>query len=222
MIPIAVTPDNYVEAEIDITFTSIVKDAKYVNSLQDQIVITLPKGVTAKEYKPREWDQESLEALRAKYQEEAKALPNLNAISGAHGTIAPHMQRHGVSVALGLQPPEHAMYVYRDYGLKGSECYVATHLHQPGLQGKGLFLVHHVRRGQVHSRREVDAEQSRDQGQPGWDIHDLLRTGKRLRQTGDWLNTPGNNWYLGIRIYRPVDSILKNGYEPAKPTLVKR
>jgi hypothetical protein len=102
-------------------------DVKYVNTLQDQIVVTLPKGVTAKEYQPRDWDTASLEALRAKYQEEAKKLPNLNATSGAHGTIDPPLQRLGVAVALGLQPPEHAVYIYRDYGFKGNECYQATY-----------------------------------------------------------------------------------------------
>jgi hypothetical protein len=71
--------------------------------------------------------QACFEALRAQYQEEAKALPNLNETPGAHGTIDPHMQRPGAAVALGLLPPEPAVYIYRDYGLKGSECYQATY-----------------------------------------------------------------------------------------------
>ena len=74
------------------------EDVKYVNSLQDQIVVKLPEGQTPKEFKARDWDIKSLDALRAKYQEEAKALPNLNATSGARGTIDPHMQRLGVAV----------------------------------------------------------------------------------------------------------------------------
>ena len=36
------------------------------------------------------------------------------------------MQRLGVSVELGLLPPQDAMFVYRDCGLRGSECYQAT------------------------------------------------------------------------------------------------
>lgn len=71
------------------------EDVNYVNSLQDQIAVKLPEGQTPKEFKARDWDIKSLDALRAKYQEEAKALPNLNATSGARGTIDPHHAKAG-------------------------------------------------------------------------------------------------------------------------------
>jgi hypothetical protein len=100
---------------------------KYVNSLQGQIVVKLPDGQAPKEFKARDWDIKSLDALRAQYQEEAKTLPNLNATSGARGTIDPHLQRLGVAVALGLLPPQHAVYIYRDFGLSGDRCYEATY-----------------------------------------------------------------------------------------------
>lgn len=167
-------------------------EVKYVNFLQHQIVVTLPKGITAREYQPREWDQQSLTALRAAYQQEASALPNLKGTSGAHGTLDPHVQRLDVSVAFGLQLPEHAMYIYRDYGLKGNECYMATYT-SPGFRDKSFFSF-----TIYYGPESVCGKQA------------------------NWLNTPGDNWYLGIRIYRPVDEILKNGYEPGRPTLVKR
>lgn len=34
------------------------------------------------------------------------------------------------------------------------------------------------------------------------------------------LPTPGDNWYLGMRIYRPVDAVINGEYNPPVPTLV--
>ncbi len=84
-------------------------DIAYVNSLQDKIVVSLPDGVEAKECQHTKWDMESLKTLRATYQEQAKQLPNFNETSGARGTIDPQLQRLGVSVALGLLPPQDAV-----------------------------------------------------------------------------------------------------------------
>jgi hypothetical protein len=36
------------------------------------------------------------------------------------------------------------------------------------------------------------------------------------------LNTPGDNWYLGLRVYRPVQEIIDGKYEMPVPTLVKK
>jgi hypothetical protein len=36
------------------------------------------------------------------------------------------------------------------------------------------------------------------------------------------LNTPGDNWYLGMRVYRPVEAIINGDYQMPVPTLVKR
>ncbi|MNT37354.1 hypothetical protein D3C72_1734890 [compost metagenome] len=36
------------------------------------------------------------------------------------------------------------------------------------------------------------------------------------------LDTPGDNWYLGVRIYRPVEAVIKGEYEPPVPALSKR
>lgn len=196
-------------------------DVKYVNSLQDQIVVTLPPGVTAKDYVPGDWDMKSLEAVRAKYQEEAKALPNLNGTSGAHGTIDPHMQRLGVSVALGLLPPEHAMYLYRDYGLKGSECYRATYT-KPGIREKGFFSF-----TMYGSDKYIHDEKSTLNNRVIKDNPDGTFTmyygpESACGDVPNRLNTPGDNWYLGMRIYRAVDAIVKNGYEMPTPTLVKQ
>ncbi|MBR0693719.1 DUF1214 domain-containing protein [Bradyrhizobium lablabi] len=197
------------------------EDVKYVNSLQDQIVVKLPPGAVAKDYKPRDWDMPSLEALRAKYREEAKALPNLNETSGAHGTLDPHKQRLGVSVALGLQPPQHAMYIYRDYGLKGSECYRATYS-KPGFNDKGFFsFTMYGADKYIHSERStLNNHVITSNPDDTFTIH--YGPQSACGDVPNRLDAPGDNWYLGVRIYRPVDGIIKDGYAMPVPQLVKR
>ena len=193
-------------------------DIKYVNTLQDQIVVTLPPGIAAKQYTFPDWDRRSLDELRAKYQEEAKSLPNLNATSGARGTVDPQMQRLGVAVALGLLPPEHAVYVYRDYGLSGSECYKATYK-KPEFGDKGFFSF-----TMYGADKYIHDEQSNlnnrvikynDDGT----FTMYYGSEKACGNQPNLLNTPGDNWYLGLRIYRPADEIVKNGFDLPKPIL---
>ncbi len=196
-------------------------DVNYVNTLQDQIVVTFPKGTTPKEFKPRDWDLKSLETLRAKYQEEAKALPNLNATSGARGTLDPHMQRLGVSVALGLLPPQHAVYIYRDFGLSGAQCYEATYT-QPVFNKGGFFsLTMYGADKYIKSEKSTLNNRVIKYNKDGsFTMHygSENACGKVLNR----LSTPGDNWYLGMRIYRPGDSIIKGDYKTPVPTLVKR
>jgi hypothetical protein len=197
------------------------EDVKYVNSLQDQIIVKLPAGTVAKEYKPRDWDMPSLEALRAKYQQEAKALPNLNETSGAHRAIDPHKQRLGVSVALGLQPPQHAMYIYRDYGLKGSECYRATYA-KPGFNDKGFFsFTMYGADKYIHSERStLNNRVIKSNPDDTFTLH--YGPQSACGDVANRLDTPGDNWYLGVRIYRPVDAVIKNGFTMPVPEQVKR
>lgn len=196
-------------------------DVKYVNSLQDQIIVKLPKGAKAKEYKPRDWDKSSLEALRTQYKTEAKKLPNLNATSGAHGTLDLNIQRLGVSVALGLQPPEHAVYIYRDYGLKGSECYRATYA-TPGFREKGFFSL-----TMYGSDKYIHDENSTLNNRvikynPDGKFTIYYGPESACGKVANRLNTPGDNWYLGMRVYRPVQEIIDGKYEMPVPALVKK
>lgn len=197
------------------------EDVKYVNSLQDQIVVTLPPGIAAKDYKTRDWDMPSLEVLRAKYQEEAKALPNLNDTSGAHGAIDPHKQRLGVSVALGLLPPEHAVYIYRDYGLKGSECYQATYA-KPGFNKRGFFsFTMYGSDKYIHSELSTLNNRVIKYNPDGtFTLH--YGPQSACGDVANRLDTPGDNWYLGVRVYRPVEAIIKSEYVIPTPALVER
>ncbi len=196
------------------------EDVQYVNSLQDQIVVALPQGIAAKDYKPVDWNMTSLEALRAKYQEEAKKLPNLNGTSGAHGTLDPQMQRLGVSVALGLLPPEHAMYVYRDYKLKGGECYSATYK-KPGFREKGFFSITMYGEDKYIHDEHSTLNNRVLKYNPDDTFTVYYGPESACGKVENRLNTPGDNWYWGMRIYRPVESVLKGEYDFPAPAPVK-
>jgi hypothetical protein len=192
------------------------KDVKYVNILQDQIVVTLPEGVEAKAYQPRNWDMDSLEALRAEYQKEAKKLPNLSGASGAHGTLDPHIQRLGVSVALGLLPPDAAVYIYRDFGLKGDQCYQATYT-PPGFGDRGFFsFTMYGADKYIHAE---DATLNNRDIQYNPDGTFTLHFGPEslCGQVPNRLDTPGDNWYLGLRVYRPTQEVIDGKYEMPVP-----
>jgi hypothetical protein len=197
------------------------EDVRYVNTLQDQIVVTPPKGTEIKAYRPREWDGPSLESLRARYRKEARTLPNLNDTSGAHGTIDPHKQRLGVSVALGLLPPQHAVYIYRDYGLKGGECYRATYA-RPDFSDRGFFsFTMYGADKYIHSERSTLNDRVIKYDPDGtFTLHygPLSACG----EVANRLDTPGDNWYLGVRVYRPAESIIRGEYAMPIPTPVKR
>ena len=196
-------------------------DIEYVRELQDQIVVALPGGVKPKEYVPRDWDKKSLEALRAKYREEAKKLPNLNATSGAHGEVDPHLLRLGVSVAMGLLPPEDAVYLWRDYGLKGGECYSATYT-KPGFKDKGFYSFTMYGSDRYLHDEEATLNNSTIKDDPGGTFTIYYGSESACGKVANRLGTPGDDWYLGMRIYRPVQAVIDGKYDIPVPTLVKK
>jgi hypothetical protein len=54
------------------------EDMKYTDTLQQQVVITHPKGTRFKEFEPQQWDLESFEVMRAQFKYEGKLQPHLN------------------------------------------------------------------------------------------------------------------------------------------------
>ena len=197
------------------------EDVKYVNSLQDQIVVTLPEGVKPKDFVPGDWDMASLDALRKKYQEDAKALPNLNATSGARGTIDPAMQRLGVAVALGLLPPQDAVYIYRDYGLKGDQCYTATY-QKPPFNDKGFFsFTMYGSDKYLHDEKSNLNNRVITYNSDG-SFTMYYGSEQACGPVANRLNTPGDNWYLGMRIYRPGQSVIDGKYVMPTPVLVSK
>lgn len=196
-------------------------DVKYVNSLQDAVIVEWPAGVKPRAYVPRQWDAASLDKVRASYQEKAKALPDLNGTSGAHGTLDPEKQKMGVSVALGLLPPEHAMYLYRDYRLKGDRCYAATY-RRPPIRERGFFsFTMYGEDKYIHDPRSTLNDRMLKLNPDGETF--TIHYGPEAACGGalNWLEAPGDNWFLAMRIYRADPEVLKNGYDMPVPVEVK-
>ncbi len=197
------------------------EDIKYVNRLQDQIKVTYPEGTKVKEYQPRNWDMKELEAIRAEYQVKAAELPNFNETSGAHGTIDPEKQKMGVAVALGLLPPKDAMYLYRDYGLAKDICYTATY-EEPGFNNLGFFSF--TMYGADKYLHEGVSNLNDRTIQRNNDGTFTLYFGSKdtCGDVPNLLDTPSDNWYLGMRVYRAKDDVLDGSYQLPKPKAVSK
>lgn len=194
-------------------------DTKNVKALQDGIKVSWPAGTTAKAYKVADWDQASLKSLRTQYQKEAAKLPNFNDAAGAHGEVKPDMLRLSASVALGLLPAKDAVYIYRDYGLKGDQCYQATYAKPEFLEG-GFFSF-----TMYGADKYLKSENSNLNNRAMHFNEDgtvTVRFGPKEKcgEFANWLPTPGDNWYLGMRIYRPGKSVVSGQYTVPQPTVV--
>lgn len=196
------------------------QDINYVHQLQDGIKVTWPEGTKVKEFKSGDWDQTSLKALRKQYQAEAAKLTNLNETSGARGKVDPAKLNLGASVALGLLPPQDAVYIYRDFGLSGDKCYKATYdkpdfkpggFHSFTMYGADKYL--HSENSHLDNRT-IKADK---------DGKITLSYGPKALcgNVENWLPTPGDNWYLGMRIYRPGESVINGTYTVPTPVAVK-
>ncbi len=195
-------------------------DIKYVNRLQDQIKVTFPKGVKVKEYQPRSWDLESLNKIRAQYQAKAAKLPNLNETSGAHGTLDPEKQKMGVSVGLGLLPPQDAMYINRSYGLSKNVCYKATY-DEPGYNDLGFFsFTMYGEDKYLHEGINNLNDRTIKKNEDG--TFTLYFGSKELcGDVDNLLDTPSDNWNLVVRVYLPKEDVIDGTYKLPIPVSVK-
>ncbi|MFT4271916.1 MAG: DUF1214 domain-containing protein [Pantoea sp.] len=195
-------------------------DINYVHQLQDKISVNWPTGTKVKEYKRVDWDQKSLMALRHKYEKEAAKLPNLNETSGARGKVDPLKLNLGASVALGLLPPEHAVYIYRDFGLSGNKCYKATY-NKPDFKPGGFFsFTMYGADKYLHSENSHLSNRDIKMDKDG---KFTIYYGPKAQcgNVENWLPTPGDNWYLGMRIYRPGESVIDGTYTVPTPVEIK-
>ncbi len=195
-------------------------DIKYVNALQDQIKVTYPQGTQVKEYRPRTWNTAEVDELRAEYQAKAAKLDNLNDTSGAHGTLDPEKQKMGVAVALGLLPPEDAMYLYRDYGLSKDICYSATY-NKPGFDQPGFFSFT-MYGADKYLHEGVSNLNDRTIKYNADDTFTLYFGSQQVcGDVDNRLDTPSDNWYLGMRIYRAQPQVVSGEYQLPTPTPVQ-
>ncbi len=196
-------------------------DIKYVNTLQDQIKVIFPKGVKVKQYQPRNWDMASVDTIRSEYQIKAAELPNFNETSGAHGSLDPEKQKMGVAVALGLLPPQDAMYLYRDYGLAKDVCYSTTYK-EPGFNKLGFFsFTMYGADKYLHEGVSNLNDRTIKRNEDG--TFTLYFGSKEV--CGDVVNrldTPSDNWYLGMRVYRAKEDVINGTYQLPVPKAVSK
>ena len=194
-------------------------DTQNVKTLQDGIKVNWPKGTVPKEYKIVDWDEASRMTLRSEYQKEAAKLTNFNDTSGARGVIKPEMLRLSASVALGLLPAKDAVYLYRDYGLSGDKCYKATYAKPEFLDG-GFFSF--TMYGADKYLKSEDSNLNNRAIHFNEDGTFTVHYGPKEKcgEVANWLPTPGDNWYLGMRIYRPGESVISGKYTIPEPTAV--
>lgn len=113
------------------------------------------------------------------------------------------------------------MYIYRDFGLSGDQCYDATYT-KPEFRDGGFFsFTMYGSDKYIHSEQctlnnrvikyRPDGTFTMHYGGKNCAHHD----------TPNRLLTPGDNWYLGMRIYRPVDAVINGDYKLPVPTLIK-
>lgn len=106
------------------------KDIKLANSYQDEFQVEfLDPSYQPEIFKASEWDKETFDKLHERYQKQAGELGIVGTMSDlqANDIVTQEARNRGVSVATGLLPNAHAMYVQTDYNLDASKCYVATH-----------------------------------------------------------------------------------------------
>lgn len=196
-------------------------DIAYVNSLQDQITVTWPEGTQVRGFKPGNWDLDSLTRVRGEYQAKAKALPNLIGTSGARGTLDPEMHRMGVALALGLLPPEHAVYIYKQYGLAGSKCYKATYT-PPPFNEKGFYSLTMYGDDKYLKDEESHLSNRQLKFNPDGTFTVWYGSAEACGDVPNRLNTPTDNWLLGMRVYRPAQMVIDGAYDLPVPEEVKR
>jgi len=100
------------------------EEVALVNALQDQLAI---EAGSADPLPPLEWEPESLKALTAKYNAEAKALPSFRGLMGPRGTVD-EAKRHLVAAAgWGLNPDTDATYLNYAGEHDPGQCWRATY-----------------------------------------------------------------------------------------------
>jgi hypothetical protein len=133
--------------------------------------------------------------------------------------VDPELHRIGAASALGLLPPEHAVYIFRDFGLKGNECYNATYP-KPDFKDKGFFsLTMYGADKYLHNEKSTLNNRVLRYNADGTFTVYYGPEGK-CGNVANHLDTPGDNWHLGLRVYRPTTSVIDGNYDMPVPTPV--
>ena len=100
-------------------------EVQLVNRLQDQFVI---EASSAEPFRPPDWDQDSLNALRRQYEAEFSRFDRYpDGWQGRRGEVDESTRHLAAAGAWGLFPNRDAVYINYNPGLPESGCYEATY-----------------------------------------------------------------------------------------------
>ncbi|WP_373400066.1 DUF1214 domain-containing protein [Algoriphagus halophilus] len=96
-----------------------------LNDLQDQFIV---KSKSAHEFPEFKWSLESLDSLRAVYNEESAKYSSWEGMMGKRGEVNEKTRHIAAAAAWGLLPEEAATYLnYKPKEIIASDCYTATY-----------------------------------------------------------------------------------------------
>ncbi len=99
---VKVTPETFIRAETDKYFFNVSQQAGGINKLQDQFVI---QAKSADPFPKPKWDQQSLDALRAKYEKEFQTFAKYPSDwQGPRGKVNEKTRHLAAAGAWGLFP----------------------------------------------------------------------------------------------------------------------
>jgi len=184
-----------------------------VNALQDQLVI---QAGSADPMPPPQWESESLKALTAEYEIEAKKLTSYKGMMGPRGTVDEAKRHLAAAAAWGLNPESDATYFNYAGEHDPGRCYRATNK----VPENGAFWSITVYGADGYIKSENSLLNSSNVKLNADGTFTVLFGSKDL--CGDAPNrldvTPRLNFVM--RVYRPGPSVLDGTYvlPPVQPT----
>jgi hypothetical protein len=113
-----------VMVRIQLFDTSSEKEIKHVNDLQDQFTVEVE---SADPMPPFQWDDESLDNLRAQYEEESAEYSSYKGMQGPRGEVDEETRHIAAAAAWGLLPEWDATYLNYSGGHDPAVCHFATY-----------------------------------------------------------------------------------------------
>ncbi|SFS83690.1 Protein of unknown function [Zhouia amylolytica] len=96
-----------------------------LNDLQDKFIV---KSISSQEFPEFKWNLESLDSLRAVYNEESAKYSSWEGMMGKRGAVNEKTRHIAAAAAWGLLPEEAATYLnYKPKEISASDCYTATY-----------------------------------------------------------------------------------------------
>lgn len=115
----------YIIIRLQVFDASDNEEIALLNDLQDQFIV---KSISSQEFPQFQWNLESLDSLRAVYNEESSKYSSWKGMMGKRGEVNEETRHIAAAAAWGLLPEEAATYLnYKPKETNASDCYTATY-----------------------------------------------------------------------------------------------